>query len=108
MNDDLHGRRRILPIEFGTLVEVLRGRVKILEGLPADARIVGIQQISRFDMIEFVIESAEFPKLRQGDAIEHRPPLLSITAAVVTGEQVGISVDIPLSTKLDTSENPRR
>jgi hypothetical protein len=75
MSDDLHGRRRILPIEFETIVAIMQGRIAIQEGLPRDARIVGVQPLTMFNMIEFAIESSEFRRLRPGEMMERVLPI---------------------------------
>jgi hypothetical protein len=75
MRSDMCGRRSIVAIEFDTLADVLAGRVAV-ENFPKDGVIVGIQQISMFQVAEIVVESADFPKLNPGEMIPRGHMLL--------------------------------
>lgn len=64
------------PIEFMMLFEKgleFRRHTKILEGVPADAQMIGVAYDTRRDFIMMVIESKEFDEI---PATEPPPPLL--------------------------------
>ena len=70
------GRRRIIPISFDALAGILRGEVKIIEGMPADAEIIAVNPITMFSTAEIVVESESFEPLKQGEEIPRVNPLL--------------------------------
>jgi len=72
----LCGRRRIIPISFDNLAQLLKGEIKIIEGMPADAEIVTVNPITMFAMAEIVIESESFEPLNPGDVIPRADLLL--------------------------------
>ncbi len=58
------------------MTKLLSGRVEAVEGLPADAEVVGVHQISLFQMIELQVCSAEFAPLTAGMMIPRQSSLL--------------------------------
>jgi len=67
------GKLALLPVSFETMRELLLGRFRMPD-LPADLEVLGVQQISIFQMVEFVVRSASFAPLRPGDAIPRLNP----------------------------------
>jgi hypothetical protein len=75
-NQRMENRLSILPVPFEYLADLLCGRAVIHEGIPADAELVNVQQITLFRMVEFTLKSETFTPLKQGDMIPRLAPLL--------------------------------
>lgn len=71
----MKARRKILPVPFSILGEILRGEVEFID-LPRDAEIVGVNPITMFHMAEFVVESKTYPSLNEGDIYPRENALL--------------------------------
>jgi hypothetical protein len=71
-----YGRRRIIAMPFDALAQLLKGEIKVIEGMPADAEIVTVNPITMFAMAEIVIESESFEPLNPGDVIPRADWLL--------------------------------
>jgi hypothetical protein len=72
----MENRLSILPIDFDLLMDLLTGRTVIDSGVPSDVKLVSVQRITVFRMVELTISSESFTPLNPGDEIPRLRPLL--------------------------------
>jgi hypothetical protein len=83
-------RAAILPIEWDLLIEVLRGRVQLVD-LPADLEVMGVQPITLFRMVEIAVRSETFPPLEAGMCLERLNPLLMANYTPLADDLVALT-----------------
>ncbi len=81
-------RAKVLHLDPGLFADLLRldGSKRIrLDGLPADARLIAVSDKCLANVFSFVIESTEFPEVRQGDVF----PELTLTVSEISSPLMG-------------------
>lgn len=73
---DERDRVKVLYIAYEALIDVLNGRVRVLERLPEDARVVGLHQDFPRRALAALVWSASFEMVEPGTMPPEVPPLL--------------------------------